>query len=281
MHASIRPMLLEIWRIVPILSLFDSDSCLYAGGIGAALTDSTDRAQPSHPLTRRALPMSWLTARTPKERELMKIFLCASVTLLAFSTAAFGQRPAIYPLRSQNPAAQGVDSAYCYWQAKQQTGIDMTRLPQRPPRTKVARFAPDAGRGASQPPLPGAAAGPSARPGNAGAATAASGNAGALGGASPAAGRPGAASPSASSPSPSSSSAHAAVAPGSGVSAPASEPVAASGTPATSVASASGPAAANSAASANLPPLPPPEPPMTTYWHAYGDCMQARGYGVQ
>lgn len=271
MHASIRPMLLEIWRIVPILSLFDSDSCLYAGGIGAALTDSTDRAQPSHPLTRRALPMSWLTARTPKERELMKIFLCASVTLLAFSTAAFGQRPAIYPLRSQNPAAQGVDSAYCYWQAKQQTGIDMTRLPQRPPRTKVARFAPDAGRGASQPPLPGAAAGPSARPGNAGA----------LGGASPAAGRPGAASPSASSPSPSSSSAHAAVAPGSGVSAPASEPVAASGTPATSVASASGPAAANSAASANLPPLPPPEPPMTTYWHAYGDCMQARGYGVQ
>ncbi len=275
-------MLPGIWRIVPILSLFDGDSSLYADGIGAALTDATVRERPSHPLTRRAPPMPWLTARAPKERELMKIFLCASATLLAFSTAAFGQRPAVYPLRSQSPAAQNVDSAYCYWQARQQTGVDMTRLPQRPPRTKVARFAPDAGRGASQPPLPGGAAGPNARDGKAGAATAASGDAVGRGGASPAAGQPSAVSPSASasaSSSPSSSPAHAAAAPGAGASA--SGPAAASGTPPTSVAAASGPAAANSAASANLPPLPPPEPPMATYWRAYGDCMQGRGYGVQ
>src|SRR5690242_18010284 len=93
----------------------------------------------------------------------MKIFLGPSAMLLVLSTAAWGQQPAVYPLRSQSAAAQGVDSAYCYWHAKQETGVDMTRLSQRPPRTKSVRFAPDAGKGASEPPLPqGAGAG---RPG--------------------------------------------------------------------------------------------------------------------
>jgi hypothetical protein len=30
-----------------------------------------------------------------------------------------------------------------------------------------------------------------------------------------------------------------------------------------------------------MPPLPPPEPPMTRYWRAYGDCMQGKGYFVR
>jgi hypothetical protein len=30
-----------------------------------------------------------------------------------------------------------------------------------------------------------------------------------------------------------------------------------------------------------MPALPPPEPPMVQYWHAYSDCMTQRGYTVQ
>jgi hypothetical protein len=35
---------------------------------------------------------------------------------------------------------------------------------------------------------------------------------------------------------------------------------------------------ASNASGAAMPSLPPPEPPMTTYWRAFGDCMHARGY---
>jgi hypothetical protein len=200
----------------------------------------------------------------------MKIFLCTSAALLVVSSAAFGQQPAVYPLRSQSAAAQGVDSAYCYWQAKQQTGVDMTRLSQRPPRQKAVRFAPDAGRGASEPPLP----------------PRAGAQAGKAGGKAPTAS--GASAPVAAQAAPSSSSAAnvasaSATAPGAAASASPPAPTAAAGAagPAGSVASASGVPAASGAASTSLPPLPPPEPPMATYWHAYGDCMRSRGYGVQ
>jgi len=202
----------------------------------------------------------------------MKISPCAGLVLLAFSTAAFAQRPPVYPLRSQTAATQSVDSAYCYWQARQQTGVDMTHLSQRPPRTKRAPFAPDAGKGTSEPPLPigrnappdrangASGAGARAVPGPGGAAAAKAGDGDS--GAPPNAGR-GGASPA--------------------TEAPASAAVAAAGM--SSATAASGGAAAAGAASAGLdataPRLPPPPPPMTAYWQAYGDCMHERGYGVQ
>lgn len=193
----------------------------------------------------------------------MKISLCASAVLFAVSTAAFAQRPAVYPLRSQSAAAQSVDNAYCYWQARQQTGVDMTRQSQRPPRVKKSPRAPDAGRGASAPPLPAPhdAASGGSLPTNTAAV-------------SPDATRAGAASNGAP-PTPS-------------VTQSTERPSPASGTAADSSLAAASPASgslgsssASAAASPGLPPLPPPEPPMVSYWHAYGDCMQARGYGVQ
>lgn len=252
--------------MVPILSLFDGHGRLYAEDVGAALAGALACMRPWRPIVCRAPPMSGRSLRTPKEREIMKILLCTSATLLVVSTAALGQQPGVYPLRSQSAAAQGVDSAYCYWQAKQQTGVDMTRLSQKPPRQKAVRFAPDAGRGASEPPLPPPAGMGGGKAG--GSATVANGAS------SPVAAYP-APSPS-SSPAANVASASAA-APGASATASPPGSAAASGAAgaAGKVASASG------AASTGLPPLPPPEPPMATYWHAYGDCMQSRGYGVQ
>jgi hypothetical protein len=160
----------------------------------------------------------------------MNIRVWAGVVLMtALPAIAWAQRPLVYPLRSQSPGAQSIDSAYCYWQAKQQTGVDIARQPQRPLRTKPINFASDAGRGTSEPPLPASAD-------HAGAASA-----------------------------------------GASTGASQTTASAASGTNA-----ASGPSVtAGSASEAKLPPLPPPEPPMTTYWRAYGDCMQNRGYGVR
>lgn len=184
----------------------------------------------------------------------MKISLIVSALWMVGATTAFAQQPAVYPLRSQTGAAQSVDSAYCYWQAKQQTGVNMTRLSQRPQRTKPIQFAADAGRGASEPPLPSARGTPGDGSRTSKAAVTASGAAGAAS-SSVASGVPAqAARPNA---------------------APANENTAQMPASASSV---SGSAAAS--ALTNLPPLPPPPPPMTTYWQAYGDCMQARGYGV-
>lgn len=184
----------------------------------------------------------------------MKILWIASAFLIAQATTALAQQPAVYPLRSQSAAQQGVDSAYCYWQAKRQTGVDMTRQSQRPERTRTVRFAADSGRGASEPPLPPAARGASGASGTPKAAVTAA----EAGGAS--AGRDAAVR-----------AAHADAASESGRAA--QMPTPASGP--------SGSAAASASGTANLPPLPPPPPPMTTYWQAYGDCMQGRGYGVQ
>jgi hypothetical protein len=158
----------------------------------------------------------------------MNIRVWAGVVLMiALPAIAWAQRPLVYPLRSQSPGAQSIDSAYCYWQAKKQTGVDIVRQPQRPLRTKSINFASDAGRGTSEPPLPASAD-------HAGAASASTGASQTTGSA-------------------------------------------ASGTSA-----ASGPSVTEGGAGeAKLPPLPPPEPPMTTYWRAYGDCMQSRGYGVR
>lgn len=161
------------------------------------------------------------------------------IALMCFAATVSAQRPLTYPLRGQNPGMQGVDEAYCYGQANTKTGVDMARQPQRPTRREPIVFAADAGRGASEPPLPTPQEPKSATPSDTHAPTAAASASGAAAvGASP--------TPSASS----------------GVAMP--------------------PIANNTRASeTKLPALPPPEPPTTTYWRAYGDCMQGRGYGVR
>ena len=186
----------------------------------------------------------------------MKIALVVSAVIVMWSTTAFAQQPAVYPLRSQPAATQGVDSAYCYWQAKRQTGVNMTRLSQRPSRIRPIQSAPDTGRGASAPPLPAAHGVPegAAKTPKAPAMASDAGGASAGTGAPPRGARANAASASEGAAQAASS---------------------ASGVPGAAAASAS------ASASANLPPLPPPQPPMTTYWQAYGDCMQSRGYGVR
>jgi hypothetical protein len=186
----------------------------------------------------------------------MKISWIASALLIAQAPAALAQQPAVYPLRSQSAGQQSVDSGYCYWQAKRQTGVDMTRLSQRPERTRAVRFAADSGRGASEPPLPAAASASSGvqRQPKAAVTAAEAGGASSASDAAMRAARPDSASES-------------------GRAAQTSEQ--ASGAPGSTAASAS------ASGAANLPPLPPPPPPMTTYWQAYGDCMQGRGYGVQ
>jgi len=172
----------------------------------------------------------------------MSIRAWAGAVLIATTSGlVWAQRPLVYPLRSQSPGAQSVDNAFCYWQAKQQTNVDIAREPQRPLRTKAIGFAPDAGRGTSAPPLPPGTAGAKGASGAAGASTAAP-------------------TAAASAPMPASASTSAG----------------ASGASETTALN-----AASGASSVNLPPLPPPEPPMTRYWQAYGDCMQSRGYGVR
>ncbi|WP_440566654.1 hypothetical protein [Trinickia sp.] len=188
----------------------------------------------------------------------MKILWIASALLVAKATTALAQQPAVYPLRSQSAAQQGVDSAYCYWQAKRQTGVNMARQSQRPEATHAIRFGADAGRGASEPPLPaplGASSSVSHTPKVGATGTEASG------------------APAASD------------VPGLGAQSKtaAANGRAAQGAAPASSASGSMPASTSPSVSgtAGLPPLPPPPPPMTSYWQAYGDCMQARGYGVQ
>lgn len=188
----------------------------------------------------------------------MKVSPCAGVLLLAFSATAFAQRPPVYPLRSQTAAMQSADNAYCYWQARQQTGVDMTHLSQRPPRTKRAPFTPDAGKGASEPPLPAArdASGDRSR------------------GPSPVASR--------ATPAPGGGAATGQSGDGASSSAGSEKVLAASGSAAAGSSPVAGSPGAASAGSAEaLPRLPPPPPPMTAYWQAYGDCMHERGYGVQ
>lgn len=187
----------------------------------------------------------------------MNARIWVSAVLLAAGGMSWAQRPLVYPLRSQSPSVQSVDNAYCYWQAKEQTHVDVAREPQKPVRTEPIAFAPDAGRGASAPPLPVSA----------GQVRAASGTA-AANAAPPAAGTAGLAGASAAAASTASGTREASAT--SGVrNAP--------NMTATSDSASSG----ASGGSVGLPPLPPPEPPMTRYWHAYGDCMQSRGYGVR
>jgi hypothetical protein len=179
----------------------------------------------------------------------MDIRVWTGVALLLAAGTAFAQRPLVYPLRSQPLSIQSVDNALCYAQAKAQTGVDIARQPQRPFRSKPIGFASDAGSGTSQPPLP---ASQSQSQGEGAAANAPR----TAGGATPASGTPQAASA-------------------------ASAPRSASGSSAGSESTTAAASQPGAASEIKLPSLPPPEPPMTTYWRAYGDCMQSRGYAVR
>ncbi|QCP53422.1 hypothetical protein FAZ95_30700 [Trinickia violacea] len=181
----------------------------------------------------------------------IRISACACIALLTISGTALAQRPVVYPARSQSPAQQAIDNALCYGQANSQTHIDMARQPQKPTRTTPINFAADAGHGASAPPLPPGIAASGAHPAS-GAATASAASGAASG-------------------TPMAAASDAAAASG----------AASSTTLALGPASASGALGASGASGVQMPPLPPPEPPMTTYWRAYGDCMQDRGYVVR
>lgn len=181
------------WRILAILFRSLPSTCTY-----------TSKAI-SHGICARTLcdATQWEgTSRTMS----IRVWACLLLAITAPSIT-WAQRPVTYPLRSQSVSQQSVDEAYCYWQAKQQTGVDITRQPQRPTRSPRVGAALDVGSGTAAPPLP-----------------------------------------------------HGADVIGAASAADASAVLVASG--------------------AQLPPLPHPEPPMTVYWHAFGDCMQSRGYGV-
>jgi hypothetical protein len=159
----------------------------------------------------------------------MNIRVWTGAVLLLATGTALSQRPLVYPLRSQSPSTQSVDNAYCYWQAKVQTHVDIARQPQNVPKTKRIEFAPDAGRGTTLPPLP----------------------------------------PSENLNQDESKASNTLVS--STARTRSAAPMPPPGSPAMTHAS----------SQVKLPPLPAPEPPMIAYWHAFGDCMQSRGYGVR
>ncbi|GLU35066.1 hypothetical protein WKR88_13905 [Trinickia caryophylli] len=194
----------------------------------------------------------------------MNARIWVSAVLLVASGMSWAQRPLVYPLRSQSAGTQSVDNAYCYWQANEQTHVDVAREPQKPLRTEPIAFAPDTGHGASAPPLP-APAGPVRAASSPTSASAPAATAGIAGASATAAAPKAATAPNTA---------------GTREANAASGIRAASNTAATADAGSLG-ASGGSVGLPPLPPLPPPEPPMTRYWHAYGDCMQSRGYGVR
>lgn len=187
------------------------------------------------------------------------------LTLMVVSSAAFAWQPVTYPMQSQSPYQQGVDSALCYAQANRMTKVNTARESQIPAPAAPASKASSTGV-PSRPPLPLSTF--SAAPMSANMPATAT--------------EPGASAPAATT----------ATATGASATKGASAPTA--GTPATTAMAASGTIAdlgasgaaltslseASAASGVNLPPLPAPEPPMTRYWAAYGACMQARGYVV-
>jgi hypothetical protein len=74
----------------------------------------------------------------------MSISNSAGIALLLISSAAVAQRPLVYPIRSQSAAQQSLDNAGCYGWANRQTGVNMSREPQRPVRTMPLESRPAA-----------------------------------------------------------------------------------------------------------------------------------------
>ncbi|ASL43377.1 hypothetical protein bAD24_I07795 [Burkholderia sp. AD24] len=206
----------------------------------------------------------------------MKIKTYILVTLVVFSSAAFGWQPLVYPIRSQSPYQRSIDTATCYAAANKQTKVNIAHESQIPPRHPAVTKTSSTGV-PSRPPLPPSSF--SATPPGIGMPAAASGAGASAPVATAATSASGAKASNATNPA---SSANATAAtPASNATAmaanPASATSAANGASETAAASATEVAAASGV---KLPPLPAPEPPMTQYWAAYGACMQARGYVV-
>lgn len=185
------------------------------------------------------------------------------LTLMVMSSAAFAWQPLTYPVRSQSPSQRSVDTALCY-AAANKTKVSITRESQIPPRAPPPSKTSSTGT-PSRPPLPSSSF--SAAPASASMPAAAT--------------EPGASAPVATAGAPGAASSVKAPGPAiAGSDALAALTASATGTDpgaADALASASG---ANAASGVALPPLPAPEPPMTRYWAAYAECMQAKGYVV-
>jgi hypothetical protein len=212
----------------------------------------TQAGRQSKGLERQAEPRRADTAATIKKQRFgvctpMRLSTFAGITLLVASSSALAQQPLAVPGRSQTAGQQAVDNAACYAYANQTTRVVMAREPQMAPRDQPREQRTFAPPRPVEPPLPPVASG----------ALAAS-----------AAGASGAYAPMPASMAMPASGASAAVAAGASMPA-ASDAVAASG------------ASDAHYAEMKMPPLPPPEPPMTRYWRAYGDCMQGKGYFVR
>ncbi|CAL8476161.1 MULTISPECIES: hypothetical protein [Caballeronia] len=177
----------------------------------------------------------------------------AGIALLAACGAAAAQQPLALPGRSQSAWQQSVDNAACYGYANQTTKVNVAREPQTPPRDAQRETRVLTPPRPLEPPLPAGASGALA----ASAAAPASGASAAIAASSLPPGRVSGASglPGASGPMP-------------GMPA----------VPASMAAGASGASDAIYGGDMKMPPLPPPEPPMTRYWRAYSECMQNRGY---
>ncbi|KXV02121.1 hypothetical protein CR51_20530 [Caballeronia megalochromosomata] len=177
----------------------------------------------------------------------------AGIALLAACGAAFAQQPLAVPGRSQSAWQQSVDNAACYGYANQTTKVNIAREAQTPPRDAQRETRVLTPPRPVEPPLPAGASGALA----ASAAAPASGASAAIaasnlppGRVSGASGLPGASGPMPGMPA----------------------------VPASMAAGASGASDAIYGGDMKMPPLPPPEPPMTRYWRAYSECMQNRGY---
>jgi hypothetical protein len=138
------------WRIAPILSRLPP----LARGYAVCECVATCTAA----LLRGGARCIWQNRRKLTNNEMNIRAWAGAVLMIALPAIAWGQRPLIYPLRSQSPGVQSIDSAFCYSQATKQTGVNIVRQPQIPLRTKPIHFASDAGRGTSEPPLPASAA---------------------------------------------------------------------------------------------------------------------------
>ncbi|WP_176059925.1 hypothetical protein [Paraburkholderia sp. BCC1876] len=206
----------------------------------------------------------------------MKIKTYILLTLVVFSSAAFGWQPLVYPIRSQSPYQRSIDTATCYAAANRQTKVNIAHESQIPPRHPAVTKTSSTGV-PSRPPLPPSSF--SATPPGIGMPADASAPGASAPVATAAAGASGAKASNATNPA---SSANATAAtPASNATAMAAN--SASATSADNGASETAAASATEVAAASgvkLPPLPAPEPPMTQYWAAYGACMQARGYVV-
>ncbi|CAN7209902.1 hypothetical protein [Paraburkholderia terricola] len=181
----------------------------------------------------------------------MRIRTYTVLTIMVFSSGAFGWQPLTYPIRSQSAYQRSVDNALCFAAANRQTKVNIAREPQIPPRKPPAAKSSSTGA-PSRPPLPSSSF--SSTP---------------MG-----ASMPSAASAATATPASTTRAASATTA-----SAPATSAAADANDGASETTAASAPPT-TAASNVKLPPLPAPEPPMTQYWAAYGACMQARGYVV-